>query len=180
MIEKIYKKAIYALARVAVKYIELRKKENRRKLSRINQLTSQIRQKAAQMLNTIKKVVAEINHNNIVAVAESKNNIDVVDLSKDEELKDVEQKPLSNEDKLDLLLAQMMETAVKSSEKVTQVHKQTQNVDENISQEIAEIIPVKYVTPAPDITPDIEKNIEIEKEYQQTKKGNRPRIYLYI
>ena len=26
MIEKIYKKAIYALARVAVKYIELRKK----------------------------------------------------------------------------------------------------------------------------------------------------------
>lgn len=55
MIEKIYKKAIYALARVAVKYIELRKKENRRKLSRINQLTSQIRQKAAQMLNTIKR-----------------------------------------------------------------------------------------------------------------------------
>lgn len=103
-----------------------------------------------------------------------------MDLSKDEELKDVEQKPLTNEDKLDLLLAQMMETAVKSSEKVTQVHKQTQNVDENISQEIAEIIPVKYVTPAPDITPDIEKNIEIEKEYQQTKKGNRPRIYLYI
>ena len=50
MIEKIYKKAIYALARVAVKYIELRKK-----LSRINQLTSQIRQKAAQMLNTIKR-----------------------------------------------------------------------------------------------------------------------------
>ena len=45
MIEKIYKKAIYALARVAVKYIELR----------INQLTSQIRQKAAQMLNTIKR-----------------------------------------------------------------------------------------------------------------------------
>lgn len=93
-----------------------------------------------------------------------------MDLSKDEELKDVEQKPLTNEDKLDLLLAQMMETSVKSSEKVTQVHKQTQNVDENISQEIAEIIPVKYVTPAPDITPDIEKNIEIEKEFQQTKK----------
>ncbi len=56
--------------------------------------------------------------------------------SKDEELKDVEQKPLTNEDKLDLLLAQMMEKLpVKSSEKVTQVHKQTQNVDENISQE---------------------------------------------
>lgn len=80
-----------------------------------------------------------------------------MDLSKDKELKDVEQKPLTNEDKLDLLLAQMMETSVKSSEKVTQVHKQTKNVDENISQEIAEIIPVKYVTPAPDITPDIEK-----------------------
>lgn len=103
-----------------------------------------------------------------------------MDLSKDEELKDVEQKPLTNEDKLDLLLAQMMETSVKSSEQVTQVHKQTKNVDENISQEIAEIIPVKYVTPVPDITPDIEKNIEIEKEYQQTKKENRPRIYLYI
>lgn len=88
------------------------------------------------MLNTIKRIVAEINHNNTAAVAESKNNIDVVDLSKDEELKDVEQKPLTNEDKLDLLLAQMMETSVKSSEKVTQVHKQTQNVDENISQEI--------------------------------------------
>ena len=56
MIEKIYKKAIYALARVAVKYIETKKKKkNRRKLSRINQLTSQIRQKAAQMLNTIKR-----------------------------------------------------------------------------------------------------------------------------
>lgn len=99
-----------------------------------------------------------------------------MDLSKDEELKDVEQKPLTNEDKLDLLLAQMMQTPEKSSEKVTQVHKQNQNVDENISQEqkIEEIIPVKYVTPAPDITIDIEKNIEIEKEYQQTKKENQP------
>ncbi len=99
-----------------------------------------------------------------------------MDLSKDEELKDVEQKPLTNEDKLDLLLAQMMQTPEKSSEKVTQVYKQNQNVDDNISQEqkIEEIIPVKYVTPAPDITIDIEKNIEIEKEYQQTKKENQP------
>lgn len=40
MIEKIYKKAVYALARVAVKYIELRKKENRRKSGRMNQLIS--------------------------------------------------------------------------------------------------------------------------------------------
>lgn len=176
MIEKIYKKAVYALARVAVKYIELRKKREQKKIRQ---------NKSANLINSTKsftdaeynkKAVAEINHNNTAAVAESKNNIDVVDLSKDEELKDVEQKPLTNEDKLDLLLAHMMETSVKSSEKVTQVHKQNQNVDENISQEqkIEEIIPVKYVTPAPDITIDIEKNIEIEKEYQQTKKENQP------
>lgn len=176
MIEKIYKKAVYALARVAVKYIELRKKREQKKIRQ---------NKSANLINSTnsytdaeynKKVVAEINHNNTAAVAESKNNIDVVDLSKDEELKDVEQKPLTNEDKLDLLLAHMMQTPEKSSEKVTQVHKQNQNVDENISQEqkIEEIIPVKYVTPAPDITIDIEKNIEIEKEYQQTKKENQP------
>lgn len=175
MIEKIYKKAIYALARVAVKYIELRKKREQKKIRQ---------NKSANLINSTnsftdaeynKKAVAEINHNNTAAVAESKNNIDVVDLSKDEELKDVEQKPLTNEDKLDLLLAQMMQTPEKSSEKVTQVHKQNQNVDDNISQEqkIEEIIPVKYVTPAPDITIDIEKNIEIEKEYQQTKKENQ-------
>ena len=176
MIEKIYKKAIYALARVAVKYIELRKKREQKKIrqNKSANLTNSTKSYTDAEYN--KKVVAEINHNNTAAVAESKNNIDVVDLSKDEELKDVEQKPLTNEDKLDLLLAQMMETSVKSSEKVTQVHKQNQNVDENISQEqkIEEIIPVKYVTPAPDITIDIEKNIEIEKEYQQTKKENQP------
>lgn len=176
MIEKIYKKAIYALARVAVKYIELRKKREQKKIRQ---------NKSANLINSTKsftdaeynkKAVAEIHQDNDAAIEESKNNIDVVDLSKDEELKDVEQKPLTNEDKLDLLLAQMMQTPEKSSEKVTQVHKQNQNVDENISQEqkIEEIIPVKYVTPAPDITIDIEKNIEIEKEYQQTKKENQP------
>lgn len=174
MIEKIYKKAIYALARVVVKYIELRKKREQKKIKQNKSANLTNSTKSYTDAEYNKKVVAEINHNNTAAVAESKNNIDVVDLSKDEELKDVEQKPLTNEDKLDLLLAQMMETSVKSSEKVTQVHKQTQDVDENISQEIAEIIPTKYVTPAPDITPDIEKNIEIEKEYQQTKKENRP------
>lgn len=176
MIEKIYKKAIYALARVAVKYIGLRKKREQKKIrqNKSANLTNSTKSYTDAEYN--KKVVAEINHNNTAAVAESKNNIDVVDLSKDEELKDVEQKPLTNEDKLDLLLAQMMQTPEKSSEKVTQVHKQNQNVDENISQEqkIEEIIPVKYVTPAPDITIDIEKNIEIEKEYQQTKKENQP------
>lgn len=176
MIEKIYKKAVYALARVAVKYIELRKKREQKKIRQ---------NKSANLINSTnsftdaeynKKAVAEIHQDNDAAIEESKNNIDVVDLSKDEELKDVEQKPLTNEDKLDLLLAQMMQTPEKSSEKVTQVHKQNQNVDENISQEqkIEEIIPVKYVTPAPDITIDIEKNIEIEKEYQQTKKENQP------
>lgn len=172
MIEKIYKKAIYALARVAVKYIELRKKREQKKIRQ---------NKSANLINSTnsftdaeynKKAVAEIHQDNDAAIEESKNNIDVVDLSKDEELKDVEHKPLTNEDKLDLLLAQMMQTPEKSSEKVTQVHKQNQNVDDNISQEqkIEEIIPVKYVTPAP----DIEKNIEIEKEYQQTKKESQP------
>lgn len=176
MIEKIYKKAIYALARVAVKYIELRKKREQKKIKQNKSANLTNSTKSYTDAEYNKKVVAEINHNNTAAVAESKNNIDVVDLSKDEELKDVEQKPLTNEDKLDLLLAQMMQTPEKSSEKVTQVHKQNQNVDENISQEqkIEEIIPVKYVTPAPDITIDIEKNIEIEKECQQTKKENQP------
>lgn len=174
MIEKIYKKAIYALARVAVKYIELRKKREQKKIKQNKSANLTNSTKSYTDAEYNKKVVAEINHNNTAAVAESKNNIDVVDLSKDEDLKDVEQKPLTNEDKLDLLLAQMMGTPVNSSEKVTQVHKQTQDVDENISQEIAEIIPVKYVTPTPDITPDIEKNIEIEKEYQQTKKEIQP------
>lgn len=174
MIEKIYKKAIYALARAAVKYIELRKKREQKKIKQNKSANLTNSTKSCTDAEYNKKVVAEINHNNTAAVAESKKNIDVVDLNKDEELKDVEQKPLTNEDRLDLLLAQMMETPVKSSEEVTQVQKQTQKVDENISQEIAEIIPVKYVTPAPDITPDIEKNIEIEKEYQQTKKENRP------
>lgn len=176
MIEKIYKKAVYALARVAVKYIELRKKREQKKI-RQNESANLINStKSFTDAEYNKKAVAEIHQNNDAAIEESKNNIDVVDLSKDEELKDVEQKPLTNEDKLDLLLTQMMQTPEKSSEKVTQVHKQNQNVDENISQEqkIEEIIPVKYVTPAPDITIDIEKNIEIEKEYQQTKKENQP------
>lgn len=174
MIEKIYKKAIYALARVAVKYIELRKKREQKKIKQNKSANLTNSTKSYTDAEYNKKAVAEIHQDNDAAIEESKNNIDVVDLSKDEELKDVEQKPLTNEDKLDLLLAQMMETSVKSSEKVTQVHKQTKNVDENISQEIAEIIPAKYVTPAPDITIDIEKNIEIEKEYQQTKKENQP------
>lgn len=176
MIEKIYKKAIYALARVAVKYIELRKKREQKKIKQNKSANLTNSTKSYTDAEYNKKVVAEIHQDNDAAIEESKNNIDVVDLSKDEELKDVEQKPLTNEDKLDLLLAQMMQTPEKSSEKVTQVHKQNQNVDENISQEqkTEEIIPVKYVTPAPDITIDIEKNIEIEKEYQQTKKENQP------
>lgn len=174
MIEKIYKKAIYALARAAVKYIELRKKREQKKIKQNKSVNLTNSTKSYTDAEYNKKVVAEIDQNNDAANAESKNDIDVVDLSKDKELKDVEHKPLTNEDRLDLLLAQMMEIPVKSSEEVTQVQKQTQDVDENISQEIAEIIPVKYVTPAPDITPDIEKNIEIEKEFQQTKKENWP------
>lgn len=177
MIEKIYKKTVYALARVAVKYIELRKKREQKKINQNKSVNSINSTKSYTDAEYNKKVVAKIEQSNDSAIAESKKNIDLVDLSEDEELKDVEQKPLTNEDKLDLLLAQMMETSVKAPEKEPQAQKKVESVesfDENISQEIADIIPVKYVAPAPDITPDIEKNIEIEKEYQQNKKENQP------
>lgn len=174
MTGKIYKKTVYALARVAVKYIELRKKREQKKINQNKSVNSINSTKSYTDAEYNKKVVAKIEKSNASAIAESKKNIDLVDLSEDEELKDVEQKPLTNEDKLDLLLAQMMGTSVKAPEKEPQVHKKVESFDENISQEIADIIPVKYVAPAPDITPDIEKNIEIEKEYQQNKKENQP------
>lgn len=177
MIEKIYKKTVYALARVAVKYIELRKKREQKKINQNKSVNSINSTKSYTDAEYNKKVVAKIEQSNDSSIAESKKNIDLVDLSEDEELKDVEQKPLTNEDKLDLLLAQMMGTSVKAPEKEPQAQKKVESVesfDENISQEIADIIPVKYVAPAPDITPDIEKNIEIEKEYQQNKKENQP------
>ena len=177
MTGKIYKKTVYALARVAVKYIELKKKREQKKINQNKSVNSINSTKSYTDAEYNKKVVAKIEQSNDSAIAESKKNIDLVDLSEDEELKDVEQKPLTNEDKLDLLLAQMMGTSVKAPEKEPQVHKKVESVesfDENISQEIADIIPVKYVAPAPDITPDIEKNIEIEKEYQQNKKENQP------
>ena len=177
MIEKIYKKTVYALARVAVKYIELKKKREQKKINQNKSVNSINPTKSYTDAEYNKKVVAKIEQSNDSAIAESKKNIDLVDLSEDEELKDVEQKPLTNEDKLDLLLAQMMGTSVKAPEKEPQAQKKVESVesfDENISQEIADIIPVKYVAPAPDITSDIEKNIEIEKEYQQTKKENQP------
>lgn len=177
MIEKIYKKTVYALARVAVKYIELKKKREQKKINQNKSVNSINSTKSYTDAEYNKKVVAKIEQSNDSAIAESKKNIDLVDLSEDEELKDVEQKPLTNEDKLDLLLAQMMGTSVKAPEKEPQAQKKVESVesfDENISQEIADIIPVKYVAPAHDITPDIEKNIEIEKEYQQNKKGNQP------
>lgn len=177
MIEKIYKKTVYALARVAVKYIELKKKREQKKINQNKSVNSINSTKSYTDAEYNKKVVAKIEQSNDSAIAESKKNIDLVDLSEDEELKDVEQKPLTNEDKLDLLLAQMMGTSVKAPEKEPQAQKKVESVesfDENISQEIADIIPVKYVAPASDITSDIEKNIEIEKEYQQTKKENQP------
>lgn len=174
MIEKIYKKTVYALARVAVKYIELRKKREQKKINQNKSVNSINSTKSYTDAEYNKKVVAKIEQSNDSAIAESKKNIDLVDLSEDEELKDVEQKPLTNEDKLDLLLAQMMGTSVKAPEKEPQAQKKVESFDENISQEIADIIPVKYVAPAPDITHDIEKNIEIEKEYQQNKKENQP------
>lgn len=177
MIEKIYKKTVYALARVAVKYIELKKKREQKKINQNKSVNSINSTKSYTDAEYNKKVVAKIEQSNDSAIAESKKNIDLVDLSEDEELKDVEQKPLTNEDKLDLLLTQMMGTSVKAPEKEPQAQKKVESVesfDENISQEIADIIPVKYVAPAPDITSDIEKNIEIEKKYQQTKKENQP------
>ena len=177
MIEKIYKKTVYALARVAVKYVELKKKREQKKINQNKSVNSINSTKSYTDAEYNKKVVAKIEQSNDSAIAESKKNIDLVDLSEDEELKDVEQKPLTNEDKLDLLLAQMMGTSVKAPKKEPQAQKKVESVesfDENISQEIADIIPVKYVAPAPDITPDIEKNIEIEKEYQQNKKENQP------
>lgn len=177
MTGKIYKKTVYALARVAVKYIELRKKREQKKINQNKSVNSINSTKSFTDAEYNKKVVAKIEQSNYSAIAESKKNIDLVDLSEDEELKDVEQKPLTNEDKLDLLLAQMMGTSVKAPEKEPQAQKKVESVesfDENISQEISDIIPVKYVAPAPDITPDIEKNIEIEKEYQQNKKENQP------
>ena len=174
MIEKIYKQTVYALARVAVKYIELRKKREQKKINQNKSVNSINSTKSYTDAEYNKKVVAKIEQSNDSAIAESKKNIDLVDLSEDEELKDVEQTPLTNEDKLDLLLAQMMGTSVKAPEKESQAQKKVESFDENISQEIADIIPVKYVAPAPDITPDIEKNIEIEKEYQQNKKENQP------
>lgn len=177
MIEKIYKKTVYALARVAVKYIELKKKREQKKINQNKSVNSINSTKSYTDAEYNKKVVAKIEQSNDSAIAESKKNIDLVDLSEDEELKDVEQKPLTNEDKLDLLLAQMMGTSVRAPEKEPQAQKKVESVesfDENISQEIADIIPVKYVAPAPDITSDIEKNIEIEKEYQQNKKENQP------
>lgn len=177
MTGKIYKKAVYALARVAVKYIELKKKREQKKINQNKSVNSINSTKSYTDAEYNKKVVAKIEQSNDSAIAESKKNIDLVDLSEDEELKDVEQKPLTNEDKLDLLLAQMMGTSVKAPEKEPQAQKKVESVesfDENISQEIADIIPVKYVAPAPDITSDIEKNIEIEKEYQQNKKENQP------
>ena len=177
MIEKIYKKTVYALARVAVKYVELKKKREQKKINQNKSVNSINSTKSYTDAEYNKKVVAKIEQSNDSAIAESKKNIDLVDLSEDEELKDVEQKPLTNEDKLDLLLSQMMGTSVKAPEKEPQAQKKVESVesfDENISQEIADIIPVKYVAPAPDITPDIEKNIEIEKEYQQNKKENQP------
>lgn len=174
MTGKIYKKTVYALARVAVKYIELRKKREQKKINQNKSVNSINSTKSYTDAEYNKKVVAKIEQSNDSAIAESKKNIDLVDLSEDEELKDVEQKPLTNEDKLDLLLAQMMGTSVKAPEKEPQAQKKVESFDENISQEIADIIPVKYVAPAPDITPDIEKIIEIEKEYQQNKKENQP------
>ena len=64
MIEKIYKKAIYALARVAVKYIELRKKREQKKIKQNKSANLTNSTKSCTDAEYNKKVVAEINHNN--------------------------------------------------------------------------------------------------------------------
>ena len=60
MIEKIYKKAIYALARVAVKYIELRKKREQKKIKQNKSANLTNSTKSYTDAEYNKKVVAEI------------------------------------------------------------------------------------------------------------------------
>ena len=58
MIEKIYKKTVYALARVAVKYIELRKKREQKKINQNKSVNSINSTKSYTDAEYNKKVVA--------------------------------------------------------------------------------------------------------------------------
>lgn len=115
MVEKIYKKVIYALARVAVKYIEHKKKRQQNKS--VNYINST---KPESDIEYNKKAIADnipvediSSVTNINDIDDSiflgqKNDIDIIDLGKDTESDEAEPKPMTNEDRLDMLLNQMM------------------------------------------------------------------------
>ena len=115
MVEKIYKKVIYALARVAVKYIEYKKKRQQNKS--VNYINST---KSESDIEYNKKAIADnipvediSSVTNINDIDDSifwgqKNDIDIIDLGKDTEQDEAEPKPMTNEDRLDMLLSQMM------------------------------------------------------------------------
>ena len=115
MVEKIYKKVIYALARVAVKYIEHKKKRQQNKS--VNYINST---KPESDIEYNKKAIADnipvediSSVTNINDIDDSiflgqKNDIDIIDLGKDTESDEAEPKPMTNEDRLDMLLSQMM------------------------------------------------------------------------
>ena len=115
MVEKIYKKVIYALARVAVKYIEYKKKRQQNKsVNYINSTKSEsdieYNKKAIADNIPIEDISSVTNINDIddSIFLGQKNDIDIIDLGKDTEQDEAEPKPMTNEDRLDMLLSQMM------------------------------------------------------------------------
>ena len=115
MVEKIYKKFIYALARVAVKYIEYKKKRQQNKsVNYINSTKSEsdieYNKKAIADNIPVEDISSVTNINDIddSIFLGQKNDIDIIDLGKDTEQDEAEPKPMTNEDRLDMLLSQMM------------------------------------------------------------------------
>lgn len=115
MVEKIYKKVIYALARVAVKYIEYKKKRQQNKsVNYINSTKSEsdieYNKKAIADYIPVEDISSVTNINDIddSIFLGQKNDIDIIDLGKDTERDEAEPKPMTSEDRLDMLLSQMM------------------------------------------------------------------------
>lgn len=115
MVEKIYKKVIYALARVAVKYIEYKKKRQQNKsVNYINSTKSEsdieYNKKAIADYIPVEDISSVTNINDIddSIFLGQKNDIDIIDLGKDTEQDEAEPKPMTSEDRLDMLLSQMM------------------------------------------------------------------------
>ena len=115
MVEKIYKKFIYALARVAVKYIDYKKKRQQNKsVNYINSTKSEsdieYNKKAIADNIPVEDISSVTNINDIddSIFLGQKNDIDIIDLGKDTEQDEAEPKPMTNEDRLDMLLSQMM------------------------------------------------------------------------